>query len=156
LPALESSVFVGFVFPGEVALIIGGVLASRGSVPLAAVLVAGIAGAILGDSTGYLVGRRYGHRLIHGTLGRLIRRHHLERSEQYLAERGGKAVFFGRFTASLRAMIPGLAGMAGMPYRRFFLFNVTGGFLWASFTVMLGFLGGSSWQNVAHLASRIG
>ncbi len=156
LPALESSVFVGFVFPGEVALILGGVLASQGRVPLAAVLAAGILGAILGDSVGYLVGRRYGRRLIEGTLGRFVRHHHIDRAEAYLAERGGKAVFFGRFTASLRAMIPGLAGMSGMPYRRFAAYNVAGGAVWGAFTVMVGYLGGSNWQHVAHLASRAG
>ena len=67
LPALESSVFIGFVFPGEVALVLGGVLASQGRVPLVAVLTAGICGAVLGDSIGYLVGRRYGRRMLEGT-----------------------------------------------------------------------------------------
>ena len=57
VPALESSVFLGFVFPGETALILGGVLASFGRVGLWAVLIAGIFGAIIGDSVGYLVGR---------------------------------------------------------------------------------------------------
>lgn len=156
LPALESSVFVGFVFPGEVALILGGVLASQGRVPLAAVLVAGIVGAILGDSVGYLVGRRYGRRVLEGTLGRFVRHHHFDRSEAYLADRGGKAVFFGRFTASLRAMIPGLAGMSRMPYRRFATYNVAGGVAWGAFTVLVGYFGGSNWQHVAHLASRAG
>lgn len=156
LPALESSVFLGFVFPGEIALILGGVLASQGRVSLVAVLGAGILGAIIGDSVGYLVGRRYGRRLIDGTLGRFIPHHHVDRAEKYLAERGGRAVFFGRFTASLRAMIPGLAGMSRMSYRRFVGFNVAGGAIWGAYTVILGFLGGSSWQHVAHLASRIG
>ena len=156
LPALESSVFVGFVFPGEVALVVGGVLASQGKVPLAAVLVVGACGAIIGDSVGYAVGRRYGRRMLEGTLGRVIRHHHFDRSERYLAERGSKAVFFGRFTASLRAVIPGLAGMSRMPYRKFAAANVAGAAAWVTVTVMLGFLGGSSWQHVAHLASRIG
>lgn len=156
VPALESSVFLGFVFPGEIALILGGVLASQGRVALGAVLAAGIVGAVVGDSVGYLVGRRYGRRVVEGTLGRFIPHHHFDRAEKYVAERGGRAVFFGRFTASLRAMVPGLAGMSGMSYRRFVGFNVAGGVVWGGYTVMLGFLGGSSWQHVAHLASRIG
>ena len=116
MPALESSAFVGFVFPGEVALILGGVLASEGHVSLAAVLAAAIAGAVVGDSVGYLVGRRYGRHLLQGTLGRFVRHEHLDRAERYLADRGGKAVFLGRFTAALRVMIPGLAGMSRMHY----------------------------------------
>lgn len=156
LPALESSAFVGFIFPGETALILGGVLAFRGVVPLWAVLTAGILGAIIGDSVGYAVGRRWGRRLIHGSIGRLINKKHLERGERYLAERGGKAVFVGRFTAALRVLIPGLAGMSRLRYRTFLAYNAAGGLCWATLCVLLGYLGGSSWQHVAHLASRIG
>lgn len=156
LPALEASAFVGFVFPGEIALILGGVLAFQGVVPLWAVLAAGIAGAVIGDSIGYLVGRRYGRRLVDGTLGRFVNREHLDRGERYLAARGGTAVFLGRFTAALRVVIPGLAGMARLRYRTFLAFNVAGGVLWASAAVLLGYLAGSSWRRVEHLASRIG
>jgi membrane protein DedA with SNARE-associated domain len=156
LPALESSAFVGFIFPGEIALILGGVLAYEGRVPLVAVLVAGVAGAIIGDSVGYAVGRRWGRRLLDGTVGRFVNHKHLDRGERYLAARGGKAVFFGRFTAALRVMIPGLAGMARMRYRVFLGYNVAGGGSWAITAVLLGYLAGSSWRAAAHLASSIG
>ncbi|HET7388487.1 MAG TPA: bifunctional DedA family/phosphatase PAP2 family protein [Nocardioidaceae bacterium] len=156
LPALESSAFVGFVFPGEIALILGGVLAFQGVVPVWAVLAAGIAGAVLGDSVGYVVGRRYGRRLIDGTVGRWINHDHLDRGERYLAQRGGNAVFLGRFTAALRVMIPGLAGMSRMPYRTFAAYNVAGGLTWGTMCILLGYLGGSSWRRVEHLASRVG
>ena len=119
LPALESSAFVGFIFPGEIALILGGVLAQQGRVALVAVLAAGFVGAVIGDSVGYLVGRRYGRRLLDGTLGRFVKGDHVDRAERYLAERGGRAVFLGRFTAALRVMVPGAAGMARMRYRTF-------------------------------------
>ncbi len=59
VPALEASAFLGFLFPGEIAVILGGVLAFHGQVPLAAVIVAAVAGAILGVSVGYYVGRRW-------------------------------------------------------------------------------------------------
>lgn len=156
LPALESSAFVGFIFPGEIALILGGVLAYQGTVPVGAVMAAGIAGAVVGDSIGYAVGRRYGRRILDGTLGRFVHRRHLDRAEAYLAERGAKAVFFGRFTAALRVMIPGLAGMAGLRYRTFVIYNVASAIGWGTLSVLLGYLGGSSWQHVAHIASRIG
>lgn len=156
LPALESSAFVGFVFPGEVALVLGGVLAWQGHTPLAAVLAAGIGGAVAGDSVGYLVGRRWGRRILEGVLGRLVHRDQFDRAEAYLAERGGKAVFVGRFTAALRVLIPGLAGMSGMPYRRFAFFNITGGAAWATMSVLIGYAGGSSWEHASSLAGRIG
>jgi membrane protein DedA with SNARE-associated domain/membrane-associated phospholipid phosphatase len=156
LPLLESSAFVGVVFPGEIAVLLGGVLAFQHRVSLAAVLAAAISGAIIGDTVGYWLGRRYGRRLLEGRLGRLVKREHRRRAERYLAERGGKAVFLGRFTAALRALTPGLAGMARMPYRTFAVYNVAGGVVWASAMVMVGYLAGASWQRAAHWASRIG
>ncbi len=156
LPALESSAFLGFVFPGEIALVLGGVLAWQGHLPLATVLAAGVAGAIVGDSIGYLVGRRYGRRLLDGALGRFVKPEHLDRAERYLAERGGRAVLLGRFTAALRVLVPGLAGMSRMPYRRFAIYNITGGAAWATMSVLLGYAGGSSWQHATALAGRIG
>src|SRR5947199_9118975 len=71
LPALEASAFLGFVFPGEIAVLLGGVVASQGRVSLWAVIVAAVSGAIIGDSIGYAIGRRWGARLMHGTIGRL-------------------------------------------------------------------------------------
>src|SRR5207245_5459964 len=71
-------------------------------------------------------------------------------------QRGGKAVCLGRFTAALRVMIPGLAGMARMRYRMFLLYSVAGGAAWATGMVLLGYLAGASWQKAAHWASRIG
>jgi membrane protein DedA with SNARE-associated domain/membrane-associated phospholipid phosphatase len=157
VPALESSVFLGFVFPGETALILGGVLASYGRVALWQVLVAGIAGAVLGDSVGYLVGREYGRRLLESRpLRRLIKPGRIDRGQDYLARRGGPAVFFGRFTAALRVLVPGLAGMARMPYRVFLPYNVAGGAIWGGLMVLLGYLAGASWKQAARYATQVG
>jgi undecaprenyl-diphosphatase len=113
-----------------------------------------VAGAIIGDGVGYLVGRRWGRRLLDGSVGRLVPRHHLDRTQRYLAERGGPAVFFGRFTAALRALIPGLAGMAGLHYRTFAVYNAAGGLLWASGFVLLGYVAGTGWRQVEQVAKR--
>ncbi len=138
VPLLESSAFVGFVFPGEIAALLGGVLAFQHRVSVVAAIAAATMGAIIGDTIGYAVGRRYGRRLLSGPVGRLVKREHQERAERYLAERGGKAVFLGRFTAGLRVMIPGLARIARMPYRTFAVYNIAGGAVWATAIVLLG------------------
>ena len=151
-PALEASAFVGVVFPGEIAVLLGGVLAFQHRVPLPAVLAAAIGGAIIGDSAGYLVGRRWGRRLLHGSIGRVVKHDHIDRAERLLARHGGKAVFIGRFTAALRALIPGLAGMAKLPYRSFLVYNVAGGTLWAGAFVLLGYAAGTSWRRVEAVA----
>ncbi|HEY0396845.1 MAG TPA: DedA family protein, partial [Acidimicrobiia bacterium] len=154
LPALESSAFIGFVFPGEIAVLLGGVLASQHQTGLGAVLLAAMAGAIVGDSIGYEVGKRWGRGLLQGSIGRVVKADHLERAERYLQTRGGKAVFFGRFTAALRVLIPGLAGMSGLHYRRFLLYNAAGGAVWATAFVFAGYLAGDSWRHVEHVAGR--
>lgn len=157
LPALEASVFVGVVVPGEIGVILGGVLANQHKLPLAAVLVAGIAGAIIGDSIGYFVGGKYGERILSKLPRGLVKQEHVDRTKETIQRMGGKAVFVGRFTAALRALIPGMAGMARMPYStRFLPWNVLGGSLWAGAFVILGFLAGSQYQRVERYANYIG
>ena len=142
-PFAEAAVLLGFVLPGEAAVVFGGVLAGRGGASLVVVLVLAIAGAILGDSVGYVVGRRYGERIQRTRLGRKVGRERWEKAEDFLRRRGPVAVFVGRFTALLRAMVPGAAGMARMHYRRFLVFNVLGGLVWASACVLGGWALGS-------------
>ena len=153
LPALEASIFIGVVVPGEIGVILGGVLANQGKLPLVAVLAAGITGAIIGDSIGYLVGGRYGHHLLARLPRRLLKPEHIARTEETIGRLGGKAVFVGRFTAALRALIP---GMAGMSYRTFLPWNVLGGATWAAGFVVLGYLAGSQYKRVEHYANYIG
>lgn len=160
-PALEASAFVGFVFPGEIAVILGGVAASRGTVPLWAVIAAAVSGAIIGDSVGYLIGRRWGTHLLHGTIGRLpvIRTHldkHLDSARAYVQRRKGSAVFFGRFTAALRVLVPGLAGIAEVHYPTFLVYNVAGGTLWGAGFAVLGYIAGASYHRVEKYASQGG
>jgi membrane protein DedA with SNARE-associated domain/membrane-associated phospholipid phosphatase len=161
VPALEASAFLGFLFPGEIAVILGGVLAFNGRVPLVAVIVAAVAGAIAGDTVGYFVGRRWGHQILRGVGHRVpFLRHrideHLASAQAYVRRRGGAAVFFGRFTAALRVMVPGLAGMAEIPYGQFAFCNAAGGLLWGTGFVLLGYFAGAAWQRVAADASKVG
>jgi len=156
LPALESSAFLGFLFPGETAVLLGGVAAGQGHLPLAAVVVAAVGGAVLGDAVGYLVGRRWGRRFLDSTLGRFVHARHLDRAERVLRRRGVWAVFFGRFTAALRVLIPGLAGMAGMAPRRFLAANLAGGAAWGALVATAGYLAGNSWHTVEHYLTGAG
>ena len=156
LPALESSAFLGFLFPGETAVLLGGVAAGQGHLPLLAVVAAGVAGAVLGDAVGFQVGRRWGRRLLDSTVGRFVDARHLDRGERALRRGGVWAVFLGRFTAALRVLIPGLAGMAGMRPRRFLAANVAGGLAWGALVATAGYLAGNRWHTVAHYLSGAG
>jgi len=161
VPALEASAFVGFVFPGEIAVILGGVLAFEHRISLPAAIGAAVGGAVVGDSIGYLIGRLWGRRLLRGTLGRLpVIRHHLEgsldRAQAFVRRRRGSAVFFGRFTAALRVLVPGLAGMSEIHFPTFLAFNAAGGILWGSGFVLIGYLAGEGWRHVEGVAGRAG
>ncbi|MBG0741691.1 DedA family protein [Paeniglutamicibacter antarcticus] len=147
----EDAFFLGFVIPGETAAILGGVLASRGHIDLWSIMALVIAAAIIGDTVGYEVGRIFGTRIL--KLRILARKkRHLDRAQNFLRRRGGTAVFLGRFTAFFRAVMPALSGTAGMSYRKFLLFNATGGIIWGTATVTLGFLAGNSYKAVAKTA----
>ena len=104
---------LGFVFPGETAAILGGVLASKGGVTLPGILATVIVCAIVGDSVGYFVGDKWG-RLVLNLAPLRKRQRGIDMALEQLRRRGATAVFLGRFTAFLRAVIPGLAGLSRM------------------------------------------
>ncbi|MGH2698700.1 MAG: DedA family protein, partial [Actinomycetota bacterium] len=148
--AAEGGLLVGLFLPGEAPLLVAGVLAYQGRVSLSLMLVAACLGAVLGDSGGYWFGRRYGRRLETTKLGRKIGALRWERARNYVRERGGKAVFAGRFISISRTLGPPVAGSAHMPYGRFLVWNVPAAVIFAGALVMTGYLGGSSW----HLAEE--
>lgn len=143
----EDALFVGFILPGETAAILGGVAAKLGHVPLPAVLLTVIAAAILGDSVGYEIGRHFGPRVLAlHILDR--RRQRLGDAQDFLARRGGAAVFLGRGVAFFRAVMPALAGTARMPYPRFLAYNAAGGITWGTVVVLLGYAAGASYASI--------
>jgi undecaprenyl-diphosphatase len=151
LSAAETALFVGFVVPGELAVILGGVLASRAHVPLPAILAASVAGPILGDSIGYYLGRRYGENTRHKRL-----RRRWAKARSWVKNKGAPAVFLGRFVAFVRTFIPAAAGVSKMPYRRFLPWNVAAGILWGSGSSLLGYFAGENFEAIAHTMGWLG
>jgi len=149
----EDAIFVGFVLPGETVALLAGAAAKLGHVSLAGVLVVVVVAAIVGDTVGYEVGRHLGPRLLE--LGLLRKqRGRLDDARDFLARRGGSAVFLGRWVAFFRAVMPALAGTARMPYRRFFVFNAAGGLVWGATVVLLGYAVGASYTRVEKALGR--
>jgi membrane protein DedA with SNARE-associated domain len=150
----ESAAFIGLFLPGETALLVGGALASQGRVSLPLLLVLAIIAAVAGDTVGYEVGRRGGPALRRSRLGRMIGDRRWAQAERLLARRGGLAVFLGRWIGVMRPLVPSLAGMGRMPYRRFLLFNIAGGIPWAIASVLGGYAAGSSFRLVDQWLGR--
>jgi membrane protein DedA with SNARE-associated domain len=154
LVAAEASVMLGFVFPGETAAILGGVVASKGGVSVEGMTVCVVLCAIVGDSIGYWVGDKWGARLLN--FGPLKKRQKgIDLAMGQLRRRGAVAVFVGRFTAFLRAVIPGLAGLSKMRYRIFLPANALGAICWGVLFVLLGYFVGERVEKVTGIASDV-
>jgi membrane-associated protein len=155
LPALEASVFLGVLVPGEIVLLLAAIGASKGQLPLWAVIVAGVLGAVIGDFVGFEVGKRWGQALLDKLPERIVRPNHIDRAKAALRRWGALTVFFGRWAAALRAFVPGLAGMSGMRLRVYAPANAAGGVVWAVVVVFLGFTIGKHVEKYLSQVSNI-
>jgi membrane protein DedA with SNARE-associated domain len=136
----ESAIGLDFIVPGEAGMVVGGAAGARARLPLAVLIAAGTVGAVAGDTVSYLVGRRFGVRLVRRW--RFTRRHlepALERAHTHFERRGGLAVFTARFIGALRAIVPAVAGSAGMPLPRFLAWDIVAAALWATITITVGY-----------------
>jgi membrane-associated protein len=143
----ETAVFLGFVLPGEAAVVLGGVLASRGHISLWLLVVTVVLAACIGPFVGYEIGRRMGERVF---ASRALRRvpGGVQRVQDVLRDRGGSAVLLGRFLAVVRALMPAAAGAANVRYRTFVVYNIAGGIVWGVGYSLLGYLAGSAYAAV--------
>ncbi|CAL99622.1 membrane protein DedA with SNARE-associated domain [Saccharopolyspora erythraea NRRL 2338] len=139
---LES---VGIPLPGEILLVSASVAASQGMVNPVLLGCIAATGAIIGDSVGYAVGKKYGRGLL-TRLGRRMPKHfgpkRIAAAERAFDRWGAWAVFGGRFVALLRILAGPLAGILGMQYRKFLLANATGGIAWAGTVTTVAYLFG--------------
>jgi len=151
LVGIES---MGVPSPGETALVIAAVLASRGKLDIVTVILVAAAAAIIGDNLGYLIGRRGGRRLLTRRGPLHARRLQLiEYGDRFFARHGAKAVFFGRWMALVRVTAAWMAGANRMPPRRFFVYNALGGISWAASVALVAY-----WLGAAggHILATIG
>jgi membrane-associated protein len=143
----ETAVPAGFLVPAGVALALGSFLAHQGVLGWEGVILSAAAGGLLGDSTGYWLGRRGSgpFRSLPGRLGRALQ--FWERSSRRIF-RGPTlvAVSLARTASFVRTLMPTSAGMSGMGYPRFLVYDVTGVALWLALYVSVGILAGESWR----------
>jgi membrane protein DedA with SNARE-associated domain len=135
----EAAILVGLVLPGETALLVAGVFCQRGVLDIGLMIPLAVVAAVLGDSVGFEFGKKFGPALRRSRLGRLVGEHRWAMVDGFIHRHGGKAVLFGRLTALFRALVPSMAGMSGMRYRTFIVWNIAGGLIWAPACVILGY-----------------
>jgi membrane protein DedA with SNARE-associated domain len=146
---------MGIPMPGETGLLIASAAAGTGKMfNIYYVIAVAAAGAIIGDTLGYWIGRKGGRKVILRLMGKFhIKPEHLEKAEQFFARHGGKAVFIGRSVSYLRVLTALLAGVSHMHYPRFLFFNALGGITWAVVFGMLGYHFGRNlhfFQSIIH------
>lgn len=138
---LENSAFVGAVVPGDAILLLGGFYAERGALDLPPIMALSFAGALIGDSIGYLIGRIGGRRIIDRFGHRVfLPSDRIARVERYFAEYGLIAVFLGRFAPGIRVVNTFAAGMSRMAYPRFLAAVAAAAGIWSVVVPILGFL----------------
>ena len=154
LPALFLSVMLesaGLPVPGETALIVASVLATRGFFRLSSVIAVAAVAAVAGDNVGYWIGRRGGRQLLERwpPLARYADRV-LPPAERFFTAHGGKSIFLARFMPVLRVAGAFTAGVARMDWRRFFLWNLAGGVAWAAGVALVAYhLGAAAAATIA-------
>ncbi|HYC89447.1 MAG TPA: VTT domain-containing protein [Thermoanaerobaculia bacterium] len=136
----ETGLMIGFFLPGDSLLVTAGLFAAKGDLNIVWLNVLLIFCAITGDATGYYIGKKLGPALFRKEDSLLFKKKHLIATQEFYERHGGKTIIIARFVPIIRTFAPVVAGMAGMGYRRFALFNVVGGVAWVFSMTMLGYL----------------
>jgi membrane-associated protein len=144
----ETGLLVGFFLPGDSLLITAGLFAAKGDFDIVALNLTLIASAIVGDATGYWIGRRTGRALYNRPDSLLFRREHLRLTHEFYERHGGKTIVLARFMPIVRTFAPVVAGAAEMGYRKFAMFNVIGGIAWVMSMTLAGFYLGRAVPNI--------
>jgi membrane protein DedA with SNARE-associated domain len=134
----------GVPAPGETILIAASIYAGVGRLNIVILGVVAVAAAVAGDNVGYLIGRIGGRRLVH-RWGRyvLLTPERFERAEKFFVRRGAIVVTVARFIEGLRQTNGIIAGITGMSWPRFLIFNALGAVLWVALWATLGYAAGS-------------
>jgi membrane-associated protein len=145
----ETGLLIGFFLPGDSLLVTAGLIAAtEGTLNVWVLVILLGAAAIMGDSVGYAIGRRWGPRLFTRPRSRFFHPDHLLRTQRFFARHGAKTIILARFVPIIRTFAPTLAGVGRMPYRTFLTFNVLGGIGWVAGMTLAGYALGRSFPTL--------
>jgi len=135
----ETGLLVGFFLPGDSFLFTIGVVAGLGALDIVKVNMVLMAAAILGDSTGYFLGRKTGPKIFSRPDSRLFKQEYVTRTRRFYERYGGKTIVLARFVPIVRTFAAFVAGVGQMPYFRFLPFSLCGGIGWVALMTTAGF-----------------
>ncbi|MDX3360999.1 MULTISPECIES: VTT domain-containing protein [Streptomyces] len=136
----ESGLLIGFFLPGDSLLFTCGLLITSHQMdfPLWAAIVLICVAAVLGDQAGYMFGKKVGPSLFNRPDSRLFKQENVVKAHEFFEKYGPKSLVLARFVPVVRTFTPIIAGVSGMRYRSFVVFNVIGGVLWGAGVTLLG------------------
>ncbi|PSM41676.1 hypothetical protein C6Y14_20635 [Streptomyces dioscori] len=136
----ESGLLIGFFLPGDSLLFTAGMLITAGTLdfPLWGAIALICVAAILGDQAGYMFGKKVGPSLFTRPDSRLFKQENVTKAHEFFEKYGPKSLVLARFVPIVRTFTPIIAGVSGMKYRSFLIFNVIGGILWGAGVTALG------------------
>ena len=135
----ESGLLVGFFLPGDSLLITAGIIASQGHLNIWLILPLVVAAAIIGDSTGYLIGSKIGPKLFTRPDSRWFSQKNVEEAHRFFEKYGARSIIFARFIPIVRTFVPTIAGVSKLSYKKFLTYNIIGGTLWGICVTLLGY-----------------
>jgi membrane-associated protein len=136
----ETGLLVGFFLPGDSLLVTAGfVAATTNALDISTLLITLPIAAIVGNSTGYLIGKRAGRALYERPESRWFKRRHLLETKAFYEKYGAITIVMAQFMPFARTFAPVVAGIGEMSYRRFVLFNVVGALAWVVSMLLLGY-----------------
>ncbi len=147
---LEMGVFFGFFLPGDSLVFTAGILAAQNVFNIWILVSTFAIAAILGYIIGYWFGKKLGKWLMQREDGIWFKKRYLEQADEFYQKHGGKALILGRLVPIVRTFIPIVAGMAKMPYHRYFIFNVIGALIWGSGITFIGYYVGTKIPEVGN------
>ncbi|WP_327748529.1 DedA family protein [Streptomyces europaeiscabiei] len=136
----ESGLLIGFFLPGDSLLFTAGMLIATDVLdfPLWAAIVLICVSAIVGDQVGYMFGKKVGPALFKRPDSRLFKQENVTKAHEFFEKHGPKSLVLARFVPIVRTFTPIIAGVSGMRYRTFLIFNIVGGILWGAGVTLLG------------------
>jgi membrane-associated protein len=140
---LETGAMI-FFLPGDSLLVTAGLYAANGKLDLFVLNALLIPCAVVGDALSYYIGAKAGPMLFNRPRSRIFRPEHVTAAHDFYEKHGGKAIIIARFMPLMRTFVPVVAGVGGMPYKRFATFNVIGGAAWVLSMTLIGFLLGQT------------
>jgi membrane-associated protein len=150
----ETGLLIGFFLPGDSFLFTVGVVAGAGQLDIFWVNVVLSSAALLGDSTGYWLGRKTGPAIFNRPDSRLFKQQYISRTRQFYERYGGKTIVMARFIPIVRTFSAFVAGVTGFPYARFLPYSICGGIGWVALMTILGYnLGRYEW--VRHYFDKV-